>query len=527
MLLKHLANFRRCRLLIGAADTWFAASTKPVNVALLNRHLPPVNTYGRDLDSSLCASTSLEQRPCPGNASSLCGYPCSIGTWNYTVGGTTSSKQGITGAQQSAETLLGNSAVNWIYNISYQDEQANAVPYQYFYLGDVESGGSLDFLTNTTAVSTQCEVMTQDCQISPTAPGFSCPGYQSPSFTYSGAVGEDPTAVMAPINMSMVGIQFFTDTDHRNPIGLGNQSTQLFGAQNPIHFLTWSKGFPPIDTSSQSFDEMTKGKYLQLDSSGDNVFILNCTTTIYKTIYAWVNGTILQGQQKKGFYPELAPDSYGAIFSAPFAIDSALGHLALQDAAALAAYKTNPQDMADKFADEFSHAAIALTAGIMSPTTNMLEQSRNNTELLTRVPKIPLYFLVGVKLLYALASILIAFLAWIMTSPAEAQEVKSRLTVEGLSAGLFEPGASQEKAVEKIEQLYGEHTREDKDKQTNRVGIKQTEAGGWVWVTSGLVQKAWTNLGIGGVLETVVDDAANSGELGTSGKDYETLKRIM
>ena len=330
----------------------------------------------------------------------------------------------------------------------------------------------------------------------------------------------------APINMSMVGIQFFTDADHQNPIGHGNQSTQLFGVQNPIHFLTWSKGFPPIDTSSQAFDEMTNGKYLQLDRSGDNVFILNCTSTIYKTTYAWVNGSILQGQQTYGFYPELAPDAYGAIYSAPFAIDSALGHLALQDASALAAYKTNPQDVADKFSEEFSHAAVALTAGIMGTTSNMLEQSRNNTELLTRVSKIPLYFLVGLQAFYALSSILVALLAWFLTAPFEAQEVKSRLTVDGLAAGLFEPGASQEKAVEEIEQLYGEHKTKEKGNPGHKVGVEQTEAGGWVWVASGLAPKTWTNLGIGGVRETVVDNTADHEELGKAGKELETLNKI-
>ena len=436
-------------------------------------------------------------------------------------------KQGIKGAQQSAQTLLSNSAVNTIYNYTYQSDQQGSVPQQYFYLGDVQTGVYLDFLANTTAVTTQCEVMTQNCQINSSSPGFSCPGYQSPSFTYTGGVGVDPASDMASSNMSMVGIQFFTDADHQSPIGLGNQSTQLFGAQNPMHFLTWSKGFPPIDTSSQAFNEMTNGKYLQLDPSGDNVFILNCTSTIYKTTYAWVNGTILQGQQSYGFYPELAPAVYGAIYSAPFAIDSSLGHLALQSAAALAAYKTNPQDVGDKFSDEFSRAAVALTAGIMNPIPNMLEQSRNNTELLTRVPKVPLYFLVGLQAFYALASILLALLAWSLTGPYEAQEVKSRLTTNGLAAGLFEPGASQEKAVEKIEYLYGEHRTEGKGDQANKVGMKQTETGGWVWVASRLAQKAWTNLGVGGVVETMVDSTADRGELGTVGKDFETLTKIM
>ena len=522
----YIADLMPRRLLIGAADTWFAASTQPMNIELLTRHLPPMNSYGREFNPSSCTDDIWEQRPCPSNAGSFCSYPCSIDSWNITSGGRKTLKEGIKGAQQSAETMLGNSDINVILNASYAGDQYNYGTQQFYFLGDVNTGQAVDFLADTLAVATQCEVVTQNCKVHTTDEGFSCPGYQS-SFTYSGEVGVDPTAAMAPGNMSTVGIQFFKDSALQNPIGFGNQSTELFSAQNPLHFLTWSKGFPPIDTSSQDFAQMEKGNYLQTDQSGDNVFILNCSSTIYKTTYAWVNGTILQADQRSGFYPQLAPDTYGAIFSAPFAINSALGHLALQDASALSAYKTVPQDNADKFADEFSRAAIALTAGIMSPVLNRLEQSRDNTELLTRVPKIPLYFLVGLKALYALASLTIAALAVFLTGPSEAKEVTARLTVDGLATGLFEPGANQEKAVKKIEDLYGEHKPENKDMETNKVGMKQTSAGGWMWVASGNVQKAWTTLGIGGVLETVVDNAADSGELGTAGKDYQILEKIM
>lgn len=503
-----------------------------MNVELLTRHLAPTGTYGRVFDPGLCSEDIWEQRPCPSNSSARCEYPCSIADWNYTAGGTSSLKEGINGAQQSAETLLGNSYVNVIQYISYDGNQSPNDPQQYYYLGDIKSGKDLDFLANTTAVTTQCEVVTQNCRTNTTDSGFSCPGgYQTPSFTFSGEVGVDLAAATGPTNMSMVGIQFFTDATLHNPIGYGSQTSRLFSAQNPIHFLTWSKGFPPIDPTSQTFAEMMAGKYLQVDSSGDNVFILNCTATIYRTTYAWVNGTILQANDKQAFYPIPAPATYGAIFSAPFAINSALSHLALQNAAALAAYRTTPQDLATKFANEFSAAAVALTAGIMAPAGNLLEQSRNNTELLTRVPKIPLYVLVGLKALYALASLVVAGLAVVFTGPSEAQEVKARLTVEGLAAGFLEPGARQERGVRKVKQLFGEHhhhqgkEREDKGDgragaggeptTTRKVGIKQTAGGGWIWVASGAAQKAWKGLGVGGggVKRGTATAAAEKGEL--------------
>lgn len=495
----------------------------------LTRHLIPNNIYGRGLDSTVCAGDSWVQAPCPSDFQAMCNYPCSIETWNMTTAEGFTSKRGIKKAQESAQTLLRNSDSNVIQNISSQGYQQSNRAKQYYFLGDAHSGRDLDFLANTVAITTQCEVVTQTCQLNSTSSGFSCFGYQS-SFTNSGEVGIDPTSSMIPDNstMTMVGIQFFNDSGLQNPIGFGDQSTELFGAQNPIHFLTWSKGFPPVDTSKTTFDEMRQNKFLQLDLSGDNVFVLNCSTSIYDMMYAWVNGTILQPNQGNDFRPLLTPDMYGAIISAPFAINSALGHLSLENAAALAAYENSPQDLSDQFADGFSRAAVALAAGIMSPVTNLLEQSRNNTELLTRVPKVPLYFLIGVKALYALASLFFAGLAYLLTGLHEAQEVKARLTVDGLAAGLFEPGANQEQAVKKIEQLYNEHqpkeNQEDgQEKGNTKVGMKKAETGGWIWVTSGKVQQAFTTLGVGAVLEAVVENAAESGELGVGLQKVENL----
>ena len=419
----------------------------------------------------------------------MCSYPCSIDNWNLTTAGGFTWKRGIKRVQQSAEALLGNSDTNVIQNISFQSYQQNDTAEEFYFLGDIQSGQNLDFLANTIAITTQCEVVTQICQLNSTGPGFSCFGYQSPSFSYSGEVGIDPMASITPDNLTstMVGIQFFDDSDLQNPIGFGNQSTELFGIQNPINFLTWSKGFPPVDTSVTTFDELRQTKYLQVDLSGDNVFVLNCSASIYNTTYTWVNGTTLQQNQIGDFDLSLAPDNFGAIISAPFAINSALGQLSLRNAAALAAYKSSPQDLSNKFADEFSRAAIALSAGLMSPTTNHLEQSRNNTEVLTRVPKIPLYFLISVKALYALASLILAGLAYLLIDLDEANEVKARLTVDGLAAGLFEPGENQGRAVKKIEHLYDEHqpneSQENRQEKGNtKVGMKKTQTGGWIWI---------------------------------------------
>lgn len=78
-----------------------------------------------------------------------------------------------------------------------------------------------------------------------------------------------------------------------------------------------------------------------------------------------------------------------------------------------------------------------------------------------------------------------------LTRPREAQQVKSRLTVDGLAAAFFEGRECQERPVGDVEELYSEHWRSEKgeqgggQKRVHKVGIKRTETGGWVWVADG------------------------------------------
>ena len=56
-----------------------------------------------------------------------------------------------------------------------------------------------------------------------------------------------------------------------------------------------------------------------------------------------------------------------------------------------------------------------------------------------------------------LALISLGIAAWALTGPREAQEIKARLTVDGLASALFESAERQEKAVQSVDMLYGEH----------------------------------------------------------------------
>lgn len=218
----------------------------------------------------------------------------------------------------------------------------------------------------------------------------------------------------------------------------------------------WSKGFPPIDTTADQFKFMRDNHCLGSDASGDPVVILNCSMSIYQGRYNWTYGGVKDGDL---FGLALAKPEYGAIFSAGFAMDAALSHLSLQDAAALAAYQNDPDQLATVFGNRFSRAAAVLTAGISAPLQNFFDPERFNNVLVTRVPKLPLYTLVALNVLYALFALTLAGFAVWLAEPLTTQDVKERLTIDGLAVSLFKASAHRKKGVDQMQQLFDEHNK--------------------------------------------------------------------
>ncbi len=425
--------------------------------------------------------------------------------------------EGLFHAQEAAETLMTNSRINTILNVT------DANNSNFYFLGDLHGSAALDFSAPTLAVKTECQLETQNCTLGAEG-GFTCGSYRSPSFSYSGQVGVDPSNATSAPGESTVGIQFFRDSTFNQPIGFGSNTTDLFAAQNPIHFLSWSKGFPPVDTYADEFGFMRNNGYLKNDTDGDAVFILSCSTTIYEAEYYWVNGSVAPNQLKAY---ELSPDYYGAVYSAPFATNSALSHLALQDAAALAAYQLHPEAVSRVFSDYFSLAAVAFSSGYSVPVANDKEWTRDNNYLATRVPLAPLYTLVAFKAVYAVFAVGLALLAVFKTRPSQAQEIKERLTVNGLATALFEPTSSHEVAVRNVSDCFQEHREKGRDAQ--KIGLVQTDRGGWLWVSVG--RKNVQGLGIQDTMTPVADQAGDAagkphGAHQDLGEGYKLVKGI-
>lgn len=429
-------------------------------------------------------------------------------SWNASSG---QEREGVNNAQQAAETLMDRSLNNTILNIT-----SNGT--NYFFLGDVGGNAELDFSATAVAVSTQCQMVTPNCTL---GQGFTCGSYNAPSFSYSGSVGFAPSDAMSPSDMAMVGIQFFNDTKWNQPVGFGDNSTDLFAEQNPMHFLTWSKGFPPMNTYGDEFSTMRAGKYYQYDDTGDTVYILNCSTSIYNAEYYWVNGTVVSIEVNA-----FTPAYYGAALSAPFGTNTALSHLSLQDASALAAYQKTPENLADVYSNYFSRAAIALTSGFSVAVANERESNRTNSYLATRVPWVPLYTLIALKAVYAAFALGLALLAVFLTRPSQAQEIKERLTIDGLAAAFFEPRAQHEQAVKNVQNLFEEHKEPTPSDDTKRIGMLQTKRGGWQWVA--LAKQASDGLGLQGIVSLAAEQAAGQqNSVGQAARGFTLVKEII
>jgi hypothetical protein len=120
---------------------------------------------------------------------------------------------------------------------------------------------------------------------------------------------------------------------------------------------------------------------------------------------------------------------------------------------------------------------LALSAGIMSPRANIMEQARIST-LVARVPKAPLVTPVLLNLVYAVAGVVLAVMA-ARTGPGETKNVQGRLNVTGLAAMCFESKVRCEGPAKEIQDLFAEKEVGTRDQRYLKVSIVPSDRGGW------------------------------------------------
>jgi hypothetical protein len=413
------------------------------------------------------------------------------------------------------------------YVLNYYDSTSSR---WYYYMADKNVSYDLyarDYRTTTLAVSTQCTPITASCLKLPDPinnPGFlayqydfQCPGGLNGSLLSNGATSAANYSTTVSAGGVMAGISFSPDARLSTRIA----DSDFASFQNPLHFGTWSVGWqiaPANDTAATLPWDWDPEIFYDWD--WNYAWMLKCESALYNVEYTWVNGSITE------WNTTLSPADSGGMLSLPFVSGLPLGSLALSLAATRITNAPNSSVLAHLWGEEFSRNAIGLLAGSMRLLPNSIEQDRNNSQPATRVPMIPLFLLLGVKLLYCLAIFVLAVAAYYYTDPQETQSVKERLTVKGLAAAYFaEGGSHQQMAVKNVEELFqasasgggkGDAETVQSDGAVDKVAIKPTEQGGWqfVKVAAGTV---WTH--VEPIVMGEVIAAANTGAFGASGQD--------
>lgn len=434
-------------------DTWFGIVTTPVQVTQLQTITPPTKNFARGL-INICTNSSdstANGYTTTYNGVNLNGdyLPCTIA-----VG-----KEGkvLQSDSEAYQIMNGVSKTNIVKEYSSDPLKV------FYYLSDTHASADVDYKATTFAVTTECEAITSKCNLNFLTSTFNC----TPSFAGSLTSPGPGMMATAASNSSPVGVQYFADPGLTNNF---SATSGVFSPQNPLYFGTWATAQQAVSFGTDTEGTATLNNVTGLGSS----WVLNCTSTVYEATYTWVNGTVTS------FNTSLANGTVGGIFSAGFA--AGFGLAAMENIATLAGFNNASDGLVNVTAAHFSQNSLALSIGAMDSRPNTLEQSRSVLNL-TRVPLVPFYILIALKLFYAVSTVLFAFAVIIWAHPSESQDVKTRLSIKGLVVASFEPDTLKEKAVGTVEEMFSENSR-DGQEEKKKVGIVRTEQGGWAYVTT-------------------------------------------
>lgn len=143
-----------------------------------------------------------------------------------------------------------------------------------------------------------------------------------------------------------------------------------------------------------------------------------------------------------------------ALLSAPLAYAANLSAvpLSLTSAALLASEADTSIGIANTFAGALSKVVLAYSVGAFEPALNLLEQGRNLTMRVARVPMVPLYLLLATKAMFVVVVVVLAIGVYCFSHPSETEAVRFALSAKGLAAAHFESqGVMQASVVKEVQ----------------------------------------------------------------------------
>ncbi|KAK4954450.1 hypothetical protein LTR10_007881 [Elasticomyces elasticus] len=497
-----LAIITFAAILVPVVDSWFGIATTPAVITQLYNHTGPLHNFGRTLSTAQCTSSgTADETPRAGGFEAFGNLEyltCNL--HHDTNGEAYGLAPYLVGPDEATRLAQGPTKSNVIRNFT----DSEGIDYRY--LADPGMDNKLDFKASTFALSSTCRPITAEClpgQQWPDPTGeltdgpqyyynynFSCSPEFKANFTFSGAVQRIDASTLdggtnSPYDGSysfqspLVGMAFAPDRNLSSRVGQyydglpmvvstlpgfnetqgafdpnaavvgSNWSYQYILPKNPLNFAVWASGYPTFDGKSVTnrvIDNPLLNDTEIFHDTKSTYWILGCETTVYDVTYTWVNGSV------HTFNATPASEDMGGLISAPFAFQLGQAVPALSNLASKAGIQNTSIDLAESFAGGWSQAALAMSVGVLDPAPNAIEQVRNSTIAVARVPMIPLYLLLGFKAIYVVAVIALAIGAYCFTHPGETEVVKAQLSAKGLAAAHFDdPGLLQQNVVKEMQ----------------------------------------------------------------------------
>jgi hypothetical protein len=457
------------RLLIPVVDTWFGIATTTSQCIKLHEDSPTELAYGR----SMPEDCSWDDRENP-----ITYHPCTLTTEENVVA--LNSADGDVFGYEGLRTYFGISGENQV--LRYQDDKFGGI----YMVTDKALSSGADIQARTLGVVTECTDMTNspecdsgDGDAENLWISFQCTAAFKANYTWTGALGttDEPSSPQAadttnPSYPPSIGALFFKDENLTQRVGLEwieGAPTMGYSPLSPFYFGTWAANYPNYGYH----------------------WILKCKTTILDFEYTWTNGSI-EGIS----VPRIADAGIGGAIYTPFA--AGLAQVPLNNIAELlgTTYATYYNDSTDSpsdaqlaqfaqaFGDQFSKASLSLASSMMQPLGNVVEKVRIPIQL-ARVPVVPLYLLLSLKLFYVFATLTLAVAIMSLTRLYDANLIKDKLSVEGLVAACFDPNQPKTTAEEAVKNSIEGKTLATgvEEPQPTKVGVVSDGKGGWEYAT--------------------------------------------
>ena len=143
---------------------------------------------------------------------------------------------------------------------------------------------------------------------------------------------------------------------------------------------------------------------------------------------------------------------------------------------------SNRQSSVEKYARTYSQASMAILGGVVIPQPVTSAQVRRQV-LVAEVQKAPLYTLVSLNLLYAVAGLSMTILALrSVRGNRDVIDVQARLGTSGLVAECFEDDKVLDRQVDSSAHLFAERSGRGGGKAVKakaKVGVRRSSIGGW------------------------------------------------